>query len=131
MILGAFGLSYRQLSSFLTFAIGSEGSNHGGSMVHNTFPIFKLCSRALRSVSRSALLNDSAVLIVLTLCLNEYWTSIVRPNHMHPHHGYAFPVCWLFESTGRIDNNYWKNLRVEKQRCMDNLISFYGTVGVV
>jgi hypothetical protein len=131
MILGAFGLSYRQLSSFLRFAIGSEGSNHDGSIVHDTLPIFKLCRWALRSVSHSALLIDSTVLIILTLCLNEYWTSIVRPNHMHPRHGYAFPVCWLFESTGRIDDYYWKNLRVEKQRCMDNLISFYGTVGVV
>jgi hypothetical protein len=142
MILGAFGLSYRQLSSFLSFAIGPKGSiglsdsgngdsNHSGLMVHDAFPIFKLCGRALRSVPNSALLIDLAVLIVLSLCLNEYWTSIIRPNHMHPGSGFAFPVCWLFVTTGPINIEYWKNLRVENQRCMDNQLSFYSTIGTM
>jgi len=139
LILSAFGLSYRQLSSFLSFATGPKGSislsdsgtddsNYDDLMVHNAFSIFKLCRQALRSVPNSALLIDLAVLIILSLCLNEYWTSIIRPNHMYP--GYAFPICWLFEPTGHI-KDYWKNLRVEKQRCMDNQLAFYCTIGVV
>ncbi|KAH8727361.1 hypothetical protein GQ44DRAFT_107117 [Phaeosphaeriaceae sp. PMI808] len=142
MILVAFGLSFRQLSSFLSFATNSkspiDSSNSGtddlnpdGLVVDDSFPIVKLCKRAFRSVPNSALLIDSAVFIVLSLSLNEYWTSVIRPNHMHPGSGYAFPVCWLFEPRRQIGNEYWKNLRVEKQRCTDNLISFYGTVGVV
>lgn len=142
MILGAFGLSYRQLSSFLSFATGPKGSiglsdngtndsNHDGLMAHDAFPIFKLCRRALRSVPNSALLIDLAVLIILSLCLNEYWTSIIRPYHMHPGSGYAFPVCWLFETTRPMNIDYWKNLRVENQRCMDNQLSFYCTIGVL
>jgi hypothetical protein len=136
MILGAFPLSYRQLSSFLSSATAPEGSialsdARTDDPNPEALPIFKLCRRTLRSVPNSALLIDLAVLTILSLCLNEYWTSIISPNHMHPGSGYTLPVCWLFERTGRIDDSYWMNLRVEKQRCMDNQISFYGTIGVV
>jgi hypothetical protein len=142
MILAAFGLSYRQLSSFLSYATGPNGSiglsdsstndsNHNGLMVHDAFPIFKLCRRAFRSVPTSALLIDSAVLIVLSLCLIEYWTSIIRPYHMHSGSGFAYPVCWLFVRGGPMNTDYWKNLRVEYQRCMDNQLSFYCTIGVM
>jgi len=135
MILSAFGLSYRQLSLFLSFATSSKSSigpsdGDTDNSNHDASPIFKLCRQALGYVPNS-LLIDLAVLIVLSLCLNEYWTSIIRPNHIHPGSGYAFPVCWLFEWTGPADSYYWKNLKVEKQRCMDNQISFYATIGVV
>jgi hypothetical protein len=131
MILGAFGLSYRQLCLYLDIATGTTGSirlsdsgtddlNHNGLMARDAYPIFELCKRVLRSVTNSALLIDLAVLIVLTLCLNQYWTSIMSPNHIHPSSGYALPICWLFESARPINSDYWKNLRVEKQRCMDN-----------
>jgi hypothetical protein len=73
-------------------------------------PIILALKRALKSVTNTALLIDSSLLVIFLFGFGEYTQNTIL--------GRAIPFCRLFTFTHNYNDEYWKNLKVISKECI-------------